>query len=107
MISIVRIALAAGLVALAPLGARAAETATITIDNFTFGPATLTVAKGTTVVWLNRDDSPHRVASTTQSFKSPVLDSDEKYSWTFTTPGSFAYFCTMHPHMTGKVVVTE
>ena len=102
-----RVALAAGLLACSPTILLAADPATITIDNFTFGPATLTVPKGTVVVWLNHDDSPHRVASTTQVFKSAVLDTDEKYSWTFTSSGTFPYFCTMHPHMTGKVVVTE
>jgi len=85
----------------------AAEPATINIDNFTFKPPTLTVPKGTTVVWLNRDDSPHRVAGTGGQFKSPVLDTDENFSWTFTQAGEAAYFCTMHPHMTGKVVVTD
>jgi plastocyanin len=77
----------------------------IKIDNFTFGPAELTVPVGTTVMWANRDDIPHTVVSTDKAFKSKVLDTDEKFSFTFSTPGTFPYFCSIHPKMTGKVVV--
>jgi plastocyanin len=81
------------------------ETMEVKIDNFTFGPAELTVRVGTTITWTNRDDIPHTVVSTDKVFKSKVLDTDEKFSSTFSTPGSFPYFCSIHPKMTGKVVV--
>jgi plastocyanin len=81
------------------------ETVEVKIDNFSFGPAELTVAVGTTVTWTNRDDIPHTVVSTDKLFKSKVLDTDEKFSYTFTQAGSFPYFCSIHPKMTGKVVV--
>ena len=77
----------------------------VKIDNFSFGPATLTVAVGTTVTWTNRDDIPHTVVSDDKVFKSKVLDTDEKFSFTFTKPGTYPYFCSIHPKMTGKVVV--
>ncbi len=89
--------------------ARAEQTqvssAEVKIDNFSFGPATLTVAVGTTVTWTNRDDIPHTVVSDEKVFKSKVLDTDEKFSFTFTNPGTYPYFCSIHPKMTGKVVV--
>jgi plastocyanin len=81
------------------------ETVEVKIDNFSFGPAELTVAVGTTVTWTNRDDIPHTVVSTDKVFKSKVLDTDEKFSYTFAQAGSFPYFCSIHPKMTGKVVV--
>jgi plastocyanin len=79
----------------------------VKIDNFSFGPATLTVAVGTTVTWTNRDDIPHTVVSTDdpKAFKSKVLDTDEKFSYTFTKAGNFPYFCSVHPKMTATVVV--
>ena len=83
----------------------AAATAEVNIDNFSFGPGTLTVAVGTTVVWTNHDDIPHTVVSTDGLFKSKVLDTDEKFSYAFTKAGTFAYFCSIHPKMTGKIVV--
>jgi plastocyanin len=81
--------------------------AEVKIDNFNFGPATITVAAGTTVTWANRDDIPHTVVSTDDPkvFKSKVLDTDEKFSYTFAKAGTFTYFCSVHPKMTGKVVV--
>jgi len=92
-----------------PLAAAQAQTSTadVKIDNFSFGPATLTVPAGTTVTWTNRDDIPHTVVSTDEPrlFKSKVLDTDEKFSFTFSKPGTYAYFCSIHPKMTGKVVV--
>ena len=79
---------------------------TVNIDNFVFGPAAITVAVGTTVTWVNRDDIPHAVvANDKQTFKSKVLDTGERFSFTFTKPGEFGYFCSLHPHMTGKVIV--
>jgi plastocyanin len=93
------------------LGSLAAEEAkgdiktTITIDNFTFGPPELTVATGTKVTWVNHDDIPHSVVENDKKFRSQALDTDESYSFTFTTAGTFQYFCGLHPHMTGKVIV--
>jgi plastocyanin len=81
------------------------ETMEVKIDNFSFGPGTLTVPVGTTVTWTNRDDIPHTVVSTDMVFKSKVLDTDEKFSFTFSKAGTFPYFCSIHPKMTGKVVV--
>jgi plastocyanin len=77
----------------------------VKIDNFVFGPAAITVPVGTTVTWINRDDIPHTVVSTDKVFKSKVLDTDEKFSFTFAKPGEYPYFCSIHPKMTGKVVV--
>jgi plastocyanin len=81
------------------------ETSEVKIDNFSFGPGTLTVPVGTTITWTNRDDIPHTVVSTEGVFKSKVLDTDEKFSFTFSKAGSYPYFCSIHPKMTGKVVV--
>ena len=77
----------------------------VKIDNFSFGPAELKVPVGTTVTWTNRDDIPHTAVSTDKIFKSKVLDTDEKFSFTFSKPGTYEYFCSIHPKMTGKVVV--
>jgi len=77
----------------------------VKIDNFKFGPEALTIPAGTTVTWTNRDDIPHTVVSTTGAFKSKVLDTDEKFSFAFTQAGTYEYFCSIHPKMTGKVVV--
>ncbi len=90
----------------APAGAQQAPAAAeVKIDNFSFGPATLTIAVGTTVTWTNNDDIPHTVVSTDKAFKSKVLDTGEKFSFTFTKAGEYPYFCSIHPKMTGKVVV--
>jgi amicyanin len=77
----------------------------VMIDNFTFGPAAVTVPVGATVTWVNGDDIPHTVVATDKSFKSKVLDTDETFSFTFAKAGTYEYFCSIHPHMTGKVVV--
>lgn len=78
----------------------------IAIDNFTFTPQTLTVKAGTNVTWTNRDDIPHGIASDNNAFaKSKALDTDDSYSFTFATPGTYKYFCYVHPHMTGTIVV--
>ena len=84
-----------------------ASSAEVKIDNFCFSPATLTVSAGTTVTWTNHDDIPHTVVSTDdpRAFKSKVLDTDEKFSFTFSKSGTFAYFCSIHPKMAGKIVV--
>ena len=79
--------------------------AAVKIDNFSFGPQTLTVSAGTTVTWTNNDDVPHTVVSNDKLFKSKALDTDDKFSYTFTKPGTYNYFCSVHPKMTAKVVV--
>jgi amicyanin len=84
---------------------QAAAAVDVKIDNFIFSPQELTVAAGTTVTWTNRDDIPHTVVSTEKVFKSKVLDTDDKFSYTFSKPGTYPYFCSVHPHMTGTVVV--
>jgi plastocyanin len=76
----------------------------VTIDNFSFGPD-LTIAAGTTVTWTNHDDVPHVVASDSNVFKSKALDTDDRFSYTFAKPGTYVYYCTVHPKMTAKVVV--
>lgn len=77
----------------------------IEIAKHKFSQPTLTVPAGTTVTWLNRDEDVHTVVSTTQAFRSPGLETDEAYAHTFTKPGVYEYFCTLHPLMTGKVIV--
>lgn len=77
----------------------------VSIANFTFNAAVLTVPVGTTVKWINRDDIPHTVVSTDRVFASPVLDTDETFSYTFTKRGTYSYYCSIHPKMTAKVVV--
>ena len=83
----------------------AAGSAAVKIDNFVFGPQTMTVPVGTTVTWTNSDDIPHTAVSTDGVFKSKVMDTDEKFSYTFTKAGTYSYYCTIHPKMTGQVVV--
>jgi amicyanin len=79
----------------------------VSISDFRFNPATLTVPVGTTVTWTNQDEEPHTVAAKDGSFHSPGMDTHGTYSFTFTTPGSFDYICSIHPFMTGTVVVTK
>ena len=81
-----------------------AEDMAVTIDNFTFSPAELTVKVGTTVTWTNHDDIPHTVVSAGK-FRSKALDTDDSYSFTFTAAGEYKYFCSLHPHMTGTIKV--
>ena len=89
------------------LGTSFAEDAgkSITIDNFTFAPAEFKVAVGTTVTWVNRDDIPHTVVETDKKFRSKALDTDDSFSYTFTTPGTYDYFCSLHSKMVGKIIV--
>ena len=75
------------------------------IDNFSFSPQRITVKPGTTVTWTNEDDTPHAVASSTTMFKSKALDTNDSFAFTFTTPGVYEYFCSLHPYMTGAIVV--
>ena len=85
----------------------AVEPGTVTIDNFAFAPATMTVASSTKIVWNNKDEEPHTVMSADggMTFKSPALDTDDKFSFTFDKPGTYKYFCSIHPHMVGTIVV--
>lgn len=89
------------------LAARPAQAADVAvkIDNFAYTPQQVTVKAGTTVVWTNGDDIPHTVTSSDNKFRSKALDTDDKFSFTFTTPGTYKYFCALHPHMTGSIVV--
>jgi plastocyanin len=81
---------------------------TVTIDNFSFTPAAVTVKPGTTVTWTNKDDIPHGIGATNNAFpKSKALDTDDSYSFTFTTPGTYQYFCYLHPKMVGSIVVEQ
>jgi plastocyanin len=79
--------------------------AEVRVDNFTFGPGTLTVPVDSTVTWLNKDDVPHVIASNDGVFRSKALDTDDQYSFTFTKPGTYEYFCSIHPKMVGKIIV--
>jgi plastocyanin len=80
--------------------------ARITIDNFSFKSATLTVPVGTTVTWENDDDIAHNVVATDGTFRSAPLDSEEKFTFTFETAGTYDYFCSLHPRMKVQIVVT-
>jgi plastocyanin len=82
-----------------------AGNAAVKIDNFVFGPQAITVPVGTTVTWTNSDDIPHTAVSTDGVFKSKVMDTDEKFSYTFAKAGTYSYYCSVHPKMTGQVVV--
>jgi plastocyanin len=77
----------------------------VKIDNFSFGPAAITIAAGTTVTWTNHDDIPHTVVSNDKLFTSKVLDTADKFSYTFSKPGRYLYLCSVHSKMTGKVIV--
>jgi len=96
------IAIVAGLAS----GQALAADAQVKIANFTFDPPTLTVKAGTTVTWINADDIPHLVSEKDGKFHSSALDTNDKFSQTFSTAGTVEYFCAIHPHMTGKIVVT-
>jgi plastocyanin len=98
------LAVAIAAISLPAVAAQAADLE-VKIDNFTFTPQRLTVKAGTTVTWINEDDIPHTVTSSSKAFKSKALDTDDKFSFTFTTPGAYEYFRSLHPHMTGAVVV--
>jgi amicyanin len=82
----------------------AGDATAVKIGNFTFGPQEVKIKAGTTITWTNEDDIPHTVVSP-NNFRSKVLDTDGTYSFTFTTPGTYTYFCSLHPHMTGTIVV--
>ncbi len=98
-------ALAGAAISLAASGALAADSE-VKIANFTFDPPTVTIKAGGTVTWINADDIPHVVSEKDGKFRSAALDTDDSFSQTFTTPGTIEYFCAIHPHMTGKIIVT-
>jgi plastocyanin len=103
-IAVAAIALTTGIRAIPAV--RAADKPDVKIDNFSFGPATITVPAGTTVTWTNNDDVPHVVTSDdNKMFKSKALDTDDHFSFTFTKPGTYNYYCAIHPKMTAKIVV--
>ena len=85
--------------------ATSANTTTVNIENFKFLPPALTVTAGTTVMWKNEDDSPHRIGDKNGTFRSAALDTDDTFSHTFAAPGEYAYICTIHPYMAGKIIV--
>jgi plastocyanin len=89
----------------APADAQTSKETAVKIDNFSFSPSTVTIPAGTMVRWTNRDDIPHTVVSDDKTFKSKVLDTDQEFTYTFTKPGTYSYFCSVHPKMTGTVVV--
>ena len=92
--------------AMLAFGTVAAQDADVVmIDNFTFSPKELTVAVGTTVKWVNHDDIPHTVVNADKLLRSKALDTDDAFSYTFTSAGAFDYFCGLHPHMVGRVIV--
>jgi len=88
-----------------PAAQTAPQVVAVKIDNFSFGPQSISISSGTKVTWTNRDDIPHTVVSTEGVFKSRVLDTDESFSFTFDKPGTYPYFCSVHPKMTGQVIV--
>jgi plastocyanin len=81
------------------------QTSVVTIGNFTFAQPTLTVRRGMTVTWVNDDDVPHTVVAKNLAFRSKVLDTGDRFSVTFAKAGQFDYFCSLHPHMTGRIIV--
>ncbi len=84
---------------------KSASKAEVKIDNFSFAPGNIAVAAGATVTWTNNDDVPHLIASDDKSFRSKALDTDDRFSYTFTKPGTYIYYCAIHPKMTARVVV--
>ena len=96
---------AASLLSLAQISPVLADDAKVGIDNFAFTPAELTVKPGATVTFENHDDIPHLVVAVDGKYRSKALDTNDKYSVTFDKPGEYAYFCGLHPHMKGKIIV--
>jgi plastocyanin len=90
----------------AAVPAASADPVRVTISDFAFTPRVITIPVGTAVTWINKDDEPHAVVATEDRiFKSPALDTDESFAFTFMKPGKYEYFCSLHPHMTGTIVV--
>jgi plastocyanin len=90
---------------LAASHAPAASPATVGIKDFRFAPSPLTVAAGATVTWTNHDEEPHTITATSGAFSSAGLSNEETFTQTFTRPGTYTYFCALHPHMKATVVV--
>jgi len=89
----------------APASGTSSKAATVTVDNFAFTPASLAVPVGAEVTWINHDDVPHTITASDKSFTSPALDTDGKFTRVFSQPGSYSYYCAIHPHMTATVIV--
>lgn len=107
---LIAVLIAAGVLSLAGVlgllvGVAPAAAEEVKIDNFTFNPPQITVKAGTTVTWTNSDDIPHTVVASERQFRSKAMDTGDKFSFTFTSPGVYDYFCSLHPHMVGKIVV--
>ncbi|MHB8410469.1 MAG: cupredoxin domain-containing protein [Candidatus Acidiferrales bacterium] len=83
----------------------ASKSYSVEIKDFAFAPATITVPVGAKITWVNKDEEPHTVVSTDNAFKSKALDTDEQFSFTFAKPGTYKYFCSVHPKMVATVVV--
>ena len=90
-----------------PVFAADAPANQISIKEYMFMPATLNIATGTKVTWVNHDDVPHTIVDTDKAFHSAALDTDDTYSFTFTKPGTYHYFCTLHPKMVGTIIVAD
>jgi len=107
LLVLLRTGIAAALLLLVgPIPTKAEEPVVeISIDNFTFAPAEVTIAVGTVVKWVNRDDIPHTVVEKSLSFRSKALDTDDTFTHQFNDVGEVGYFCSLHPHMTGKIIV--
>ena len=90
---------------LLPSAARSSGEAAVKIDNFTFSPATLTVAKGSEVTWTNEDDIPHSIVLGDLNVHSKAMDTDKSFTYRFDQTGTFDYVCGLHPHMHGQIVV--
>jgi len=85
--------------------ARGAGSVAVGIKEFRFAPAALEVPRGTTVTWVNHDEETHTITSTTGAFASAGLGNDETFAKTFTRPGTYEYFCALHPKMRATVIV--
>lgn len=84
---------------------KAATPMIIVIKDFAFSPSNVTVEPGTTVTWVNKDESPHTVTGKGKVFRSTALDTNDRFSYRFAQPGEFTYYCTLHPMMVGKIIV--
>ena len=104
-IAIALVTVVLAMAAVVPVASAQSVDLQVQIDQFIFAPQRITVKAGTTVTWVNGDDIPHTIAATNKLFKSKTLDTQDRFSFTFTTPGTYEYFCSLHPHMTGAVVV--
>ncbi len=91
--------------AVKPRAARSGAPEPVKIDNFSFQPSTVTVPAGTTLSWVNRDEVPHNIVDVDKKYKSGVLDTGDRFSHTFDTAGTYNYYCSIHPRMTGRVIV--